>query len=86
VIGFVLTLWFFITPICYPEQSLPAAAVAVLSKNPMFVLVRAYRAIFLEGRRPEPIPLLVFWMVAVAVFLCGHAWFYKLRKTFADVI
>jgi lipopolysaccharide transport system permease protein len=86
VIGFILTLWFFITPICYPEQSVPAGAVAILSKNPMFVLVRAYRAIFLEGHRPELIPLLVFWMVAVAVFLCGHAWFYKLRKTFADVI
>ncbi len=86
VIGFILTLWFFITPICYPEQSVPAAAVAILSKNPMYVLVRAYRAIFLEGHRPDLIPLLVFWMAGVAMFLCGHAWFYKLRKTFADVI
>ena len=50
VIGFILTLWFFITPICYPEQSVPASAMAILSKNPMFVLVRAYRAIFLGSR------------------------------------
>jgi hypothetical protein len=28
----------------------------------------------------------LFWIVAAAVFLLGHAWFYKLRKTFADVI
>lgn len=86
VIGFILTLWFFITPICYPEQSVPASAMAILSKNPMFVLVRAYRAIFLEGHAPALFPLLVFWVIAIAVFLCGHAWFYKLRKTFADVI
>ena len=34
--GFLLTLWFFLTPICYPEtQALPPAAVAILSKNPM---------------------------------------------------
>jgi ABC-type polysaccharide/polyol phosphate export permease len=26
------------------------------------------------------------WIVAVIVFLAGHAWFTKLRKGFADVI
>src|SRR3954454_18353046 len=50
IIGFILTLWFFLTPICYPEtQSMPAAAVAILSKNPIFILVRLYRTIFLEA-------------------------------------
>jgi lipopolysaccharide transport system permease protein len=86
VIGFLLTLWFFVTPICYPEQSLPQSALAILGKNPMFVLVRAYRAIFLEGHAPDARPIVLFWIVAAAVFLLGHAWFYKLRKTFADVI
>ena len=86
VIGFLLTLWFFVTPICYPEQSLPHEALAILGKNPMFVLVRAYRAIFLEGHAPDARPIVLFWIVATVVFLLGHAWFYKLRKTFADVI
>ena len=86
VMGFLLTLWFFVTPICYPEQSLPHAALAILGKNPMFVLVRAYRAIFLEGRAPDVRPMILFWILAVVVFLLGHAWFHRLRKTFADVI
>ena len=46
--GFLLTLWFFLTPICYPETSLSPAALHILSKNPLFVLVRGYRAILLE--------------------------------------
>src|SRR4029077_15978382 len=50
--GFLLTLWFFLTPICYPEASLPVTAVRILSKNPMFVLVRSYRDVLLEGRAP----------------------------------
>jgi homopolymeric O-antigen transport system permease protein len=87
IMGFVLTLWFFITPICYPESGrLPAAATAVLRKNPIYVLVRGYRAIFLEGHAPEMLPVIKLWLVGVVVFLLGHAWFYKLRKTFADVI
>ena len=84
--GFLLTLWFFLTPICYPVESLPSQAMAVLSKNPFFVLVQAYRDIFLEGRAPAFGPLWKLWLVSAALFLLGHAWFYKLKRNFADVI
>lgn len=86
IIGFVLTLWFFLTPICYPETSLPQAALPVLAKNPLFVLVRGYRAILLEGHAPPAGATLKLWLLAAVVFLFGHAWFNKLRKSFADVI
>jgi lipopolysaccharide transport system permease protein len=85
-IGFLLTLWFFLTPICYPEASLPAWAVPVLAKNPIYVLVGGYRAVFLEGQAPAFGPLWKLWLLALAVFIGGHAWFYKLRKSFADII
>jgi len=84
--GFLLTLWFFLTPICYPEESLPAEAMSLLAKNPLFVLVRGYRTILLESSAPAFGPLWKLWIVSAAVFVLGHAWFYKLRKTFADVI
>lgn len=87
VIGFVLTLWFFLTPICYPEASLPAGwALPLLTKNPMYVLVRGYRAVLLEGHAPLWGPLWKLWIASAAVFILGHAWFYKLRRSFADII
>jgi lipopolysaccharide transport system permease protein len=86
MIGFFLTLWFFLTPICYPESQLPPSAAAILTKNPVYVLVRGYRAIFLEGHGPAASAVIKLWLAAAAVFLLGHAWFYKLRKSFADVI
>ncbi|HTQ55417.1 MAG TPA: ABC transporter permease [Bryobacteraceae bacterium] len=88
IIGFLLTLWFFITPICYPEASLPAEALPLLTKNPMFVLVRGYRDIFLDqgGHAPAFGPLWKLWILSAAVFILGHAWFYKLRRSFADII
>lgn len=86
IMGFLLTLWFFITPICYSEANLPENALFILKKNPIFVLVRGYRAILLEGHAPELLPLVKLWLVALALFFLGHAWFYKLRKNFADVI
>jgi lipopolysaccharide transport system permease protein len=86
VMGFVLTIWFFVTPICYPETSLPPAATVLLSKNPIYVLVRGYRAILLENRAPAFGALWKLWLLSIVVFVLGHAWFYKLRKSFADMI
>jgi lipopolysaccharide transport system permease protein len=86
IIGFLLTLWFFLTPICYPEASLPAWAVPILTKNPIYVLVSGYRAVLLENRLPPFHSLWKLWAVSAVVFLLGHAWFHKLRKSFADVI
>ena len=89
IIGFVLTLWFFLTPICYPQASLgnlPSWAQRILQFNPFYLLVEDYRSILLEGLPPSSAPLL--WLIAGSsvVFLLGHAWFFKLKRTFADVI
>jgi lipopolysaccharide transport system permease protein len=85
-IGFLMTIWFFTTPICYPEDSLPPPMRMILSKNPIYVLVRGYRAIFLEHHAPDFGPMWKLWVVAAVVFVAGHAWFYKLRKSFADML
>ena len=85
MIGYLLTVWFFMTPICYPESQLLARA-PLLTRNPMYVLVHAYRAIFLENRAPAWGALGKFSVLAIVVFVLGHAWFYKLRKSFADMI
>jgi lipopolysaccharide transport system permease protein len=89
VAGFLLTIWFFLTPICYPETSLgalPHSATLVLSKNPMMVLVRGYRAILLHDQAPAFGPLWKLWLLSAVVFLLGHAWFHKLQRSFADIL
>jgi len=87
IIGFLLTLWFFLTPICYPEsQKIPPAVAHILGYNPILVLVRGYRAIFLEGHAPAFGPLVAIWIGSGLVALLGHAWFHRLRRSFADVI
>jgi lipopolysaccharide transport system permease protein len=87
IMALVLTLWFFITPICYPESAnLSPAILAVMRQNPLYTLVRGYRAVFLEGHAPELLPLVKLWVIALVLFFLGHVWFYRLRKSFADVI
>jgi lipopolysaccharide transport system permease protein len=87
--GFLLTLWFFLTPICYSESALttmPQAVRAILERNPMYVLVHGYRDLFLRGHAPAWGPLSKLYLLSALVFLFGHAWFHKLKKSFADII
>jgi lipopolysaccharide transport system permease protein len=87
IMALILTLWFFITPICYPESAqLSPVIAAVMRQNPLYVLVRLYREVFLEGRAPELYPLVKLWAIALVLFFLGHVWFYRLRKSFPDVI
>jgi lipopolysaccharide transport system permease protein len=86
IIGFLVMLLFYMTPICYDENQLPAGAAAILTKNPIFTLVHNYREILLNGHAPQFHSMWKLWLVAAIVCLIGHAWFYKLRKSFADVV
>jgi ABC-type polysaccharide/polyol phosphate export permease len=58
----------------------------LLSKNPMYVLVRGYRAILLHNQAPAFGPLWKLWLLSAAAFLLGHAWFHRLRRSFADIL
>lgn len=84
LMSFTLNLWFFLTPICYDSRALPAAALPALGKNPLFVLVRQYRRVLLEGAMPEWEPLAKLYLLALLVFFGGYAWFARSRKSFAD--
>jgi lipopolysaccharide transport system permease protein len=86
ILGYLLTIWFFATPICYPEQSLPSYLLPLAGTNPIYILVRGYRDIFLHNQAPEFGSLWKLCLLSAVVFVLGHAWFYKLRKSFADII
>ncbi len=84
IIGFVLTIWFFTTPICYDARALPQNYLWLFELNPMFVLVRAYRQVFLEGAAPDWTPLALVTAIGALLFVVGHGLFHKLKGSFVD--
>ncbi len=88
IIGFLLTLWFFLTPICYPEtQKIPARGRRTFWRGIRFWCWCAAIARFSwKVTRRGFGPLVALWIGSGALALLGHAWFHRLRRSFADVI
>jgi len=84
--GFLLTLVFFLTPICYPQASLPAWAWPILQRSPIYKLVYGYRMLFLENSGPAWQEVARVWVYALLIFYVGYAVFRKLKKGFVDVM
>jgi lipopolysaccharide transport system permease protein len=86
ILGNVVMLWFFMTPIAYQIAQVPAQyRQATLLANPMAVLVTAYQAIFYEHHLPDPQPLLVLAAGALALLWISAIIFEGRREEFAEV-
>ena len=85
LMGFVITIWFFLTPICY-DESLLGQYHWLFRINPFYILVRAYRAVLLEQTAPEWQSLLWLSAASALVFLLGYGLFHRTQRQFADLV
>jgi lipopolysaccharide transport system permease protein len=79
-----LSLLFYLTPIFYDLESVPANIQPVISMNPMTHLMDAYRAILIEGRLPAMGPFLTLAGGCVVLCLAGYAVYRQVSKSFLD--
>lgn len=86
IMGVALTLWLFLTPIFYPPALVPEGWRILLSVNPMYAVVEAYRSLILLGRLPAWPTLAVLAGCAITAFVVGHLVFSRMQPAFADVI
>jgi lipopolysaccharide transport system permease protein len=86
VLHVILTFWFFGTPIMVPESAYPAWTQFLLAANPLVYLVRAYRAVLLTSRMPDPTDLLVAVAYGAVTFVLGGLFFRHMKRGFADVL
>ena len=86
VIGVVLQVLFFATPIFYPINAVPERFRAVLEMNPLTVFIEQARNVFLDGRMPDWLFLGLAALVSLIVLQFGYYFFVKTKRGFADVL
>ena len=86
IMGFLLTIWFFTSPIVYEPSMLPSNALWIFELNPMYQLVEMNRDVLLRDSAPPWENYAVLSAVCTALFVAGHAFFHKLKRQFADIV
>ena len=87
LLGNLLTLWFFSTPIIYSMQMAPENYRWILNLNPMTHLAISYQEVlFHVGPHGHWKWLLALGAGSVVVFLAGYFVFDRLRDSFAEEV
>lgn len=86
IIGVVVTVLMFLSPIFYPASALPEKYRGLLYMNPLTPVIEMTRDVLFWGKTPNLILLVSYWGLTIGIAWLGFAWFQKTRKGFADVI
>jgi lipopolysaccharide transport system permease protein len=87
LLGFIMMIWMYLTPIMYPASLVPENYQILLSINPLSSLIDSYRWVFLNsGTLPPPINFLISLIVMVILWLLGAILFRSMENKIADVM
>lgn len=86
LLGLILTLWMYLTPVIYPADIVPEQYKIVFQLNPMSVIINAYRQTILGGGAPNYSSLLIALFVSITILILGFSYFKSREEIFADNI
>ena len=81
-VAVLLPVWFWLTPIVYVDDIIPDWALGLISLNPMFQFIDAYRELILYQRLPGATGLLAMLAVTLVLLYVG---FWLLKRTERDL-
>lgn len=88
VIGIIINVGFWATPIGWQLSMLPEKVARVFKLNPMYYIVTGYRDSFVNNIYvwERPYETIYFWLFCIILFCLGVKIHYKLKPHFSDVI
>ncbi|MDD5226636.1 MAG: ABC transporter permease [Candidatus Omnitrophica bacterium] len=86
VIGILLQVLYFMTPIFYSVEMVPEKLRPILLLNPLTVIVQSARHVLMFDQWPNWWSLGIVTLLSMAVFQLGYFWFMKTKRGFADVL
>ncbi len=86
LLGVVVQMLFFLTPIFYPLEAIPFPYRYLIYLNPLTFIVNHFRRVALFGQMPDWPEFAVITLLTAGVCMGGYIWFMKSKKTFADVV
>ena len=85
-IPIILQVWFWFTPIVYPENIIPESYRHLLSLNPMYPITSAYHQVLVYNKAPQLDSLIVISVIASALMLLSLFLFRRASSEMVDVL
>ena len=86
VVGIVLQVLFFMTPVFYPVENVPERFRIILEVNPLSNILMQGRQVLLFGEIPNALIYFKSLLLSLVVLHLGYMWFRTTKKGFADVL
>jgi lipopolysaccharide transport system permease protein len=82
----ILQVWFWFTPIVYPENIIPESYRYLLALNPMYAISNAYHQVLVYNKTPDIYSLIIITAVASVLALLGLFLFRRASAEMVDVL
>lgn len=86
IISFLIQLFFYLTPIVYSVDYVPAEFQFLYKINPLSFMIESFRGIFFYGVLPPIDKFIMYAAVSVVVLIGGWFFYHILQKRFAEEI
>lgn len=85
LLSIVMMLWFYATPVVYPDSMLPKEMINLLSFNPMSMFVQCMRDILLSNQIDAILMFKLFVLSVILLVPCTY-FFMRSKSAFGDVL
>lgn len=86
IIGVLVTVLLFLSPIFYPLESVPEQVRPLMYLNPLTIPILEFRNLVIWGRFPNFVNMGLYTVVSLIIFYAGWWWFQRTKRVFADVL
>ncbi len=86
IIGIVLQLWFWFTPIVYVRDILPGFVKKIMIYNPIYLIIESYQRIFVYNDVPAYRSLIILCVATHLMIFFSYLIFRKLEKDVRDFL
>ena len=86
VVPIILQVWFWFTPIVYPETIIPEKYQHLMNLNPMYPIISAYHKILVYNETPQLFSITIISIVALAILIFSLFLFRRASAEMVDVL
>ncbi|ULO08035.1 ABC transporter permease [Paenibacillus sp. 19GGS1-52] len=86
IIGVFIMAWFYLTPIVFTSDMIPAGLKTVFNLNPMTTIMEGFHDVFFYNKVPDLSILSVIAVLSIGLLIICYATFAKLSRNFAEEI